>query len=378
MNGKKSILLFLTNTGASARSFLTGLSRFARGKRSWHLDLQHTVDIAESDVRRMIESGGYDGVITKEDAFDSFPAIVSNPSLPVVMFGTWREIETPAPPVFVQNDNAAIGRFGARHLMRLGRFRTFGFVPTPKPHLWTDERAVAFVDEVSASGRECCAFDWRSGKMENWLSELPKPAAVMAACDRVAVEVVQCCLRAGVAVPQQVAVLGVDNDELLCEFSKPALTSVLPRHDVTGFIAGRTLDRLMRGWSPDGVNRVLCGEVGVVERESAVPPTPATHLILSAMEYIRRNARRNIGPADVVRHLKVSPSLAMLRFREFQGETIGEAILRVRLDEAKKVLSTTGLTVRKAALLCGFSNAAHFGALFKRRFGVPPGRWRQK
>ena len=170
----------------------------------------------------------------------------------------------------------------------------------------------------------------------------------------------------------------MDNDELLCEFSKPALTSVLPRHDVTGFLAGRALDGLMRGRRPAGVNRVLCGEVGIVERESAVPPTPATHLILSAMEYIRRNARRNIGPADVVRHLKVSPSLATLRFREFQGETIGEAIMRVRMDEAKKVLLTTDLTVRKAASLCGFSNAAHFGALFRRRFGIAPGRWRQE
>ena len=289
-------------------------------------------------------------------------------------------MSSPASVVFVQNDNAEIGRFGAKYFLQLGRFRTFGFVPTSVPHEWADVRAAAFRDEVKARSGDCRIFDWHQGmiRLEDWLTSLPKPAAVMAACDRQALNVIECAIRAGLSGPGQISVLGVDNDELLCECDSPTLSSILPRHDTVGLLAAKALHRLLNGWSPSGTARILCNDQDVVERESTAPLAPATHLITSALSFIRHHARENIDASAVVRHMNVSRRLADLRFKEFQGETIHETILRVRLEEVKRHLSSTRLPVNKVARLCGFPNASHLGALFRRQFGVSPGRWRQK
>lgn len=375
---RRNILILLQHTGASSRDFLIGFSQFARSRSDWHLHLRHASDLSMEDIASTIMQSGYDGIVTNEDTFLQFPAIASNPRTAVVVFGTYRQLDTPAPLVFVQNDNHEIGRFGARFLAQLGRFRTFGFVPTSRPHSWSDIRVEGFRAGIGSNQHNCSVFDWGdpSCPLAIWLKALPKPAAVMAACDRQAVEVVECCGRAGLAVPEQVAVLGVDNDELLCEFESPTLSSLLPRHDTTGFLAAKTLNRLFRGWRPKGSERVLCSDQNVVERESTAPLAPATHLILSALDFIRRNATNNITVMDVVRHLNVSRALADLRFREFQGESIGRTIARIRLEEVKKRLLSTKLPVGKLARVCGFPNAAHLGALFKRHFGVTPGQWR--
>lgn len=385
MGGKKrsqrrkarNVLILLTDTGAS-RDFLAGFSRFSRARRDWHMHLRHVGNMNDEDFDKLAENGAYDGIITNEDVFLAHPEIAASPDTAVVVFGTYSEIRMPASIVFAQNNNALIGRFGARYFMQLGRFRSFGFVPTRRKHAWADVRADAFRAELLASQHDCRVFDASDGQsLEEWLAALSRPAAVMAACDREAVEVRACCAAAGLDVPGQIAIIGVDNDELLCEFDSPTLSSILPRHDMTGYLAAKTMNRLFRGWRPESAQRILCDKMDMVERESTASLSPATHLIQSALEFIRQNVRRNITPGDVVRHLKVSASLANLRFREFQGKSIGETIQEARLNEACRALSMTGLPVRKVAKLCGFPNASHFGALFRRRLGMSPGQWRQ-
>ena len=122
----------------------------------------------------------------------------------------------------------------------------------------------------------------------------------------------------------------------------------------------------------------ICDKQTVVERESTAPLSPATHLITSALDFIRQNATKAITTDDVVRHLGVSRSLAALRFREYQGETIREVILRTRLEEVKKRLATTQLSVTKVARVCGFTDIPHLQVVFKKHFGVPMGKWRRE
>ena len=375
---QRRVLICLPNTGISTRDFISGFSRFSRTHQDWHVRLSVKGIVDDSELERPGCHDGYDGIVVNEDVFLANPELTKNPGTAVVVFGTFSPVRTPAPVVFVQNDNALMGRLGARYFMQLGRFRSFGFVHTQHRCAWSDVRADAFRAELAARSRDCRVFDAPGGTaIDAWLASLPKPAAVMAACDRVAVDVAACCRSAGLAVPGQVAILGVDNDELLCEFDTPTLSSIRPRHDIAGYQAAKTLERMFRGWRPRAALRILCDEMDMVERESTAPLSPAAHLIQSALEFIRQNIRRNISSADVVRHLKVSRSLANLRFREFQGRTIGETIREERLSEACRVLSLTRLSVGRVAKLCGFPNAAHFGALFRRRFGESPGKWRR-
>ena len=374
----RNILLLLWSTGASGRDFLIGFSRFARTLPEWRLHMRHVSDFPNSDVVRAAVKGGYDGIVTGADTLRNFPELASNSRTAIVTFSTYRKIDTPARVVFVQNDNAEIGRHGARYLSSLGNFRSFGFVPTNLSHDWSAIRAESFRAELAGHRRPCHIFGEEDSRMplKVWLRRLPKPAAVMAACDTRALEVIATCARAGLTVPAQVAVLGVDNDELLCEFESPTLSSVLPRHDETGYLAAKTLNRLLRGWRPKDPKRILYSEQTIVERESTAPLAPATHLIRDALEFIRQNATKNIRVTDVVEHLHVSRSLADLRFREFQGETIRETITRIRLDEVKKRLLSTKIPVGKLARVCGFSNVSHLEVMFRRRFGMSMGRWR--
>lgn len=373
------MILLWSSTISSGRDFLAGFARRARHRNDWQLHLRISKKTLEPNILRAIQLGGYNGIVTDEDSYNSIPKGAIPDGTSVVVFGTY-DPDAPRNVFFVQNDNAAIGRFGGQYLVGLGRFRSFGFVPTEVEHGWARIRADAFAGEMAKRRLAAEVFDHtgHSSSLKAWLDALPKPAAVMAACDTTAMEVVEACKRARISIPSQVSVLGVDNDELLCEFNSPTISSVLPRHDTVGEMAARALARAFRGWPKGKARREICDEQTVVERESTAPLTPATHLITSALDFIRQNATKAITTDDVVRHLGVSRSLASLRFREYQGETIREAILRMRLEELKKRLSSSHLSVSKIARVCGFTDIPHLQVVFKKKFGLPMGMWRRQ
>ena len=380
LSSRKNILILLwSSTISSGRDFLAGFTRRARHRRDWRLHLRVSKKTLEPNILRAIQLGGYNGIVTDEDSYNSIPKGTIPPGASVVVFGTY-DPNAPANVVFVQNDNAAIGRFGGQYLMGLGRFRSFGFVPTEDEHGWSNIRAAAFSAEMKRRKLQAAVFshDAGSSSLKAWLAALPKPAAVMAACDTTALEVMEACKRARISVPNQISVLGVDNDELMCEFDSPTISSVLPRHDTVGEMAVKALARMFRGWPKGKPRREICDEQTVVERESTAPLTPATHLITSALDFIRQNVTKAITTDDVVRHLGVSRSLASLRFREYQGETIRETILRMRLEELKKRLASTQMSVSKVARVCGFTDIPHLQVVFKKKFGLPMGRWRRQ
>ena len=376
---KNVLILLWSSTIASGRDFLSGLGLRARNRRDWHLHLRMTKRIIEPNILEAIERGEYDGVITDEDTFNSLPLADIPDTTSIIVFGTYNPA-APSNVAFVQTDNASIAQFGAEYLLRLGRFRTFAFVPTEIEHGWSRIRATAFAETVRRHHFRAEVFEHSSGavSLDEWLAALSKPAAIMAACDTTALEVLETCKRAGIAVPEQVSILGVDNDEFLCEFTSPTISSVMPRHDKVGELADLALARMFRGWPKGRARMQICNEQTVVERESTAPIAPAAHLITSALDFIRHNATRDLRVKDVVEHLGISRSLADLRFREYQGESIGDVIRKARLEEVARLLVVTDMSVTKIARACGFADVSHLQVMFKKRFGLPMRRWRQQ
>ena len=377
---RKNVLILLwSSTISSGRDFLAGFARRARHRHDWNLHLRISKKTLEPNILHAIKLGGYNGIVTDEDSYNSMPKDAIPTQTSVVVFGTY-DPNAPKNVFFVQNDNAAIGRFGGQYLFGLGRFRSFGFVPTEVKHGWSQIRAEAFAKELDRRKITVSVFDHtdKSSSLKAFLVGLQKPAAVMAACDTTALEIIETCKRAKLAIPGQISVLGVDNDELLCEFDNPTISSVLPRHDTVGEMAVTALSRMFRHPKTGKPMVSICDKQTVVERESTAPLSPATHLIMSALDFIRQNSTKAITTEDVVRHIGVSRSLASLRFREYQGETIREAILRSRLEEVKKRLVSTKLSVTKVARVCGFTDIPHLQVVFKKRFGLPMGKWRRK
>ena len=376
---RKNILILLWSTAASGRDFLYGLSNYLKSRPSWNVRLMPTAEGLSPDIVRSIRSGAFDGIMTDENTLSANPVLRTRRETVLVVFGTRPPEDKDKNVTYIQNDDRMIGRLGARHFLGLGNFRSFGFVPTVASHTWSQERAEGFAEELARAGQTAEVFGRGSRRrsLTAWLRHLPKPCAVMTAWDSRAIEVVETAKKAGFDIPRQVAVLGVDNDELICGFTSPSISSIYPPHEENGLAAGKALDRLFAKSRAKKKPVILCSGAKLVQRESTAPLTPASHLILSALEFIQKNAARNIRVNDVIRHLKVSRRLADLRFREFQGESILETITRIRLDEVAKRLITTQLPASTIAKTCGFDDVSYLGRLFRRKYGETLQRWRQ-
>lgn len=375
-------------SGAAGRDILSGVFYFTRMHPNWHTRLFQMPSEFTPDAFLAECAVGLDGIVASEPGPDETAALVRDSKIPVSFIGD------PGPVLsarrsgiaFTRNDDDQIGRIGARYLASLGAHRAYGFVPTTSRQYWSDSRERGFTEELKLHNAEPVVFHspGAAGSREDlaalkeWLSALPKPAAVMTAWDTRATQVLNLCQEARIKVPRHISVLGVDNDELLDESCVPPLTSILPDHEKLGYAAARALERLMAERVHKESRPFLIRPVKVVERESAIASTPTSHLLSSALEFIRKNAVKGIRVDDVAKALGISRRLADLRFQQFSAETINEAITRQKLDAVKKLLATTNRPIKVISEACGYTDLAYLKTLFKRRFGCTMRDWRRQ
>ena len=375
-------------SGAAGRDILSGVFYFTRMHPNWHTRLFQMPSEFTPDAFLAECAVGLDGIVASEPGPDETAALVRDSNIPVSFIGDPGPILSARTQgiAFTRNDDEQIGCVGARFLASLGAHRAYGFVPTTSHQYWSDFRQSGFTDTIKSRGDEPIIFrsPGTAGSREDldalkeWLVNLPKPAAVMTAWDTRATQVLNICQEARIKVPRQIAVLGVDNDELLDESCVPPLTSILPDHEKLGYAAARALERLMAGRGPKDSKPFLIRPVKVVERESAVASTPTAHILSRALDFIRKNAVKGIKVDDVAKALGISRRLADLRFQQFSGETINETITRHRLDAVKKFLATTNRPIRTISEECGYTDPSYLKVLFKRRFGCTMREWRRQ
>ena len=383
MAGFFDIVLLLRLSYGSGRDVLHGFSTAVRRDRlNWRL---HVVNFelgrAAEDVRRIVEAGA--AGIVAHGLSGGVGAVAAAFGGPVVVIGpraqnAGMEAAHAGPLAFVDADNAAIARVGASHLLSLGRVRGYAFIAKgPASPRFAAFRAaleprhgpVALVVPAASDG------ETYEESMARQLRELPKPAAVMAEKDELARLALDAAAGVGIKVPKQMALLGVDNDELLCETADPPLSSVAVDHERLGALAVEALKKLFA--HPDAPPfELLAPATGVVERQSARPVAPAAALAERAAAFIRHNAVKGIGAVDVAAYLGVSRSLADLRFRQVHGESMLGMILRLRLEAVKKKLRETDLPIGQVTASCGFGSESRAKHLFKARFGLSMREWR--
>ena len=281
---------------------------------------------------------------------------------------------------FVREDEKSIASSAAQHLLASGPRASFAFVPARTKTEWSLRRQTAFASQMKAVHKKVFVFDG-GGNDRNalvaWLTTLPKPTAILAAFDDRATDVLEACRRSGLSVPDDVAVLGIGNDEPLCDAAVPALSSVAIEFANQGYRAARELHALMLGGrSPR--SDIRFGATETVVRASTAGGCPSAALAVRAMAFVEENALHGITTRDIVAHLHVSRRLATLRFREAYGRSILRTILDIRLKEARRLLSSTNLPVADIAIRSGFRDPTAFRAVFTRRFGVSPRKFRSK
>ena len=380
----RNIAVVLRLALGSHRDVLHGISRAVSGRDRWNV---RVVDYAlwrnRASMREVVADWA-EGVITTGPDDEVVAESLQACRAPMVVIGT------PLPPgfarpggtAFIGLDEPAIGRAGADYLFSLGRFRSFGFVQGSDRYA-AKLRAEGFVARLRERGADVRVFgpDPTSRRAEpvplgEWLRSLPKPRAVMANTDGAATVALAAASAARLRIPRDLALIGCDNDELLCESSSPTLTSLAPDHVRVGEMATAALRKLFV--DPEApYSEAVCSDVRVVERQSARPLSPATALAERAAALIRDGAAEGARVSDIVRNLGVSRSLASLRYREVMGETMGEAILRRRLEAVKRKLSETDMAIGQVTASCGFRSDAQARRLFRARVGCSMRDWRR-
>ena len=380
---KRHIIVALWMNSTSGRDILSGIFRYARTRIGWDIRLVQLPNAIHPEKIKRLAAEGLDGLVASDVSDPSIKKILSQNCMPAVLISS-TPLPIRRPPgsttSFVSCDDAAIGAMAAKHFLS-----GFGFLYSGDRQKWQNMREQGFRNTLAAAGRTCSTFWTRAAADErideavlaDWLKSLPKPAAVMAHYDPYAVQVANVCKEHGIAVPGQVSILGVDNDDLLCEFADPSLSSIQPDHERAGLLAARELDALMS--NPKRKPRTLVSPViGIAERESTRPLTPAAHLMRKALKYINANATKGIGVKDVVAYLKISRRLADLRFREIEGRSILQTIESRRLELAERMLQETNRPVQAVAKESGYRNVKTFEAAFRRKHGISPSTFRKR
>ena len=283
-------------------------------------------------------------------------------------------------------DQRDVARAAADLLTRKGLVH-FAYVPAPIDDDELNERERAFCRTLLRKGFDVNVYNTHSAvthrwaneisALSDWLAALPKPCGVMAVFDQRAKHVIDACRLSGIAVPEQVQVIGVDNEEFICEQTMPSLSSVLPDFEGLGYRAAEQLDKVLR--RPTARTVTLKAKVkGVVERLSTADSRGAARCVALAREFIRQHAATSISVADIIRSSHTSERLLQRHFRAICGKSVRDELIESRLNLVKEHLRSTRIPIKHIGDFCGFPSTKHLMDLFKRRFGLTMSAYREK
>lgn len=374
----RRVALLVETSNSYARGILRGVIDYAREHGGWSVYLgEHS---RGDEPPAWLARWDGDGVIARIENARIARAVIRC-GRPAVDVSAARLL--PDLP-WVETDDQAIALSAAEHLLERG-LRRFAFFADSRFN-WSKWRCEHFVSNVRERGCECAVYtatrdsgrDWEreENDLAAWLKALPKPVGVMACYDIGGRQVLDACRRAGVAVPDEVAVVGVDNDGLLCELSDPPLSSVEPDTRQTGYRAGELLDRLMRGKPVPTLSHRI-PPVGVVTRQSSDTMAVADRDVAEAVRYIREHACSGISVKDVLQRVPLSRRALETRFVKAVGRTPHAEVERVRLERAKHLLTVTDLPVYEVARRTGFRYQEYLSVAFRRYTGKAPTQYRK-
>ena len=384
VKGKRRIFAVVALNVHSGQRKLAGIVRYLnerqpRDEDKWDIDILHGKDaVTDAAMRRAVREG-VSGIIQLNYPSEATMRLVARSGIPCVVEttgGMAAPVAAGANVVRIVCDARELAREAAQNLVVRQSFASFGYVGTAEGESWSRERGIFFQEALAARGRTCVIFQSRSGRLGEWIASLPRPAAICAANDQTARAVAEAALAQNLRIPDDIAILGIDDDPKFCLSASPSLSSVVQDFESCGFQAAEALQRLMDGDS-SGPTLLRYGARGVSIRESTLSSSPHAVFVQKALDWIDANACRYIGAADVAMALGVSRQMLDIRFRELLRTTVHTVLRERRLEEVKRLLAGTDMTVGQITEQCGFTSAGHLKNLFRRTFGCSMRDWRK-
>ena len=362
------------------RRALSGIARYIRNEGHWRVTALSSEPRLLEQLERRERS--VDGILTHHSLHNAIARAIGD--TPLVLVGA-----SPASPenYSVNADNHAIGSMGAEHFLRLG-FRRLAYAGVEELGASADRHA-GFARAARGTDANVRRFDMADAfwvdeasrkrsyaELRSWLSALPKPVGVMAFSDRRATAVLNACMDNGHLVPEEVAVLGVDNDPVLAELAPVELSSIEPNAEQLGYKAAGVLDELLLGGGPTRSHSLP--PRGVVVRRSTDVIAVEDPVARQALRLIHRKATAGLCVKSLCRSLDLSRRWLETRFRQAVGRTPAAEIRRVRIEHAKQLLAETDLEMGEIAERASFANGKTFGLVFTREVGMAPGAYRSR
>jgi len=401
MNRIPNVAVLIESSRSFGRGLIEGVARYSRLHGPWLMYFEpRGSDVAPP---AWLSQWDGDGILARIDDQRMADAVLATGLPALDLRGRLPDLGLP----FIGADNDEVTKMAFDHLRQRG-LRQFGFCGVPAGEMRTlDLRRMHFAGHCEQAGFECVeyarrlaedhrpvdrttissgypavdfgALDWETEQsaLAEWVHSLPKPIGIMACHDPRAYQLIDACRRAGVSVPDEVAVVGVDNDAVLCAMSNPPLTSIDTGGERIGFEAAAVLAQLMNGDAPP-TEPVFLRPRLLHSRNSSDMLAIDDADISEAMRYIRDHACEGIHVADVVRHVALSRSVFERRFRQMLGRTPKAELLRVQIARASQLLADTDLPLSAIARQSGFSTEKYFSDAFLRETSLRPSAWRRR
>ena len=380
--------IFLDIPGLARNRAISGLYRYARRKSDWRI-FQFQVQRDSAALRTLAKNFRPDAIFAGHaDAVRAF----APHRIPYVLLENIEPRLPDGPGATLNGDNVLIGRTAADKLHGLG-YRNFAYLgmifnPAPKEEIqmilrYSRIRGAAFERQIRELG--CTAeLYFPSGdfygiderKLSAWLKALKKPCGLFVFSDEDAQYVLSICRELRISVPKQLGVIGVDNEEFICDNVTPSLTSIEPDYEGAGYRAGELLDEFLAHDLSHVGAREHYGIARIENRMSALSISTAASRVTHALDLIRKDPVHAPDPKTLARQMNLSLRVLELAFKQILGHGITTETLTQRLNLAKRLIKTTRLDFGEIALKCGFTNYSAFLASFRRRIGQSPREWR--
>ena len=379
------LLIISDFTEAFPSKLLSGIVRYSRRKEQWvicRMPPAYKSLIGIPGVVKWAKDWGADAVIGQFEQNDDVGLFARNGIVCVAQDFKQRFKNIPN----ITADYIGTGRMAARYYLERG-FKHFGFFGFNQV-CWSDERCEGFRREVENAGIGATVhiynlqdidhlWYYERDKLREWLRSIPKPIGIMACDDNQGNNLVEACHSAGVKIPSEVSVMGVDNDELLCSLGSTALSSIYVDIEDGGYRTAELIEQLVT--NPDiRVGDVVLRPIKVVERISTAAFATDDVQIQKAVKFIHQNYQKKISVSDVMEEVALSRRLLERRFKSVTGQTLYQYISDQKIRHFAEMLHDTNDQVVNIALSLGETDTKSISRRFKQVYGCSPVEWREK
>ena len=362
------------------RELARGISRYGRLQSSTRWSFYGQPSERDKTTFPKLKNWGAHGIIAHNPTPKHAESII-NSGLPAVIRG----IKVPGCP-HISSDSMAMSDMAVKHFLER-RFHTFAYCGFDSEE-WSQIRKGCFVEELAKAGYEVHIFnqprsrsryiwDKEQAILAKWLKNLPKPIALFACNDDRARHVIEACKIASIYVPEEIAILGVDNDEYVCDLSDPPISSLAVNSERAGFTAAKLLDQMISTGKPCN-DEIVVSPTHIVTRQSTNILAIQDQEVAIAINFIRNNARKLIQVNDVVESGHLSRRVLEKRFRTYLKRSILEEINQTHAWQIAQMLVETNLTITEIAINTGNPSAKHLARSFRKIMGMTPLEYRKK